>query len=125
MDLLSWQAAVAAYPLKTELSVAEIHSRMGLPAWGQATADDARRQPAVKANRLERFHRSGKRSAADRFAKIPSGDNDTSAQPQTQAMGAARREPRRGEIPMERYSQPSFQTTAHSPEKQQRIRADT
>lgn len=26
---------------------------------------------------------------------------------------------------MERYSQPPFQTTAHSPEKQQRIRADT
>ena len=77
---------------------------MGLPAWGQATADDARRQPAVKANRLERFHRSGKRSAADRFAKIPSGDNDTSAQPQTQAMGAARREPRRGETPVTRAS---------------------
>ena len=70
--------------MKTELPVAETHSRMGLPAWGQATADDARRQPVIKANRYERFHRSGKRSTADRFAKIPSGDNDTSAQPQSE-----------------------------------------
>ena len=28
-------------------------------------------------------------------------DNDTPAQPQTQAMGAATRDPRRGEIPVE------------------------
>ena len=31
------------------------------------------------------------------FAMTPSTDHDTSAQPQSQAMGAARRDPRRGE----------------------------
>ena len=33
-------------------------------------------------------------------------DNDTSVQPQTQAMGAAAGDPRGGEIPMRRYAKP-------------------
>ena len=36
----------------------------------------------------------------DYFAMTSSAYNDTSAQPQTQPMGAARRDPRRGEKPM-------------------------
>ena len=41
-----------------------------------------------------------KTAVASCFAMTPSEYNDTPAQPQTQAMGAARREPRRGEIPV-------------------------
>ena len=41
-----------------------------------------------------------KTDLASCLATTPSEHNDTPAQPQTQAMGAARRDPRRGEIPV-------------------------
>lgn len=39
------------------------------------------------------------------------GDNDTSVQPQTHAMGTACREPGRGEMPMCRYAAGNLMTS--------------
>lgn len=49
-----------------------------------------------------------KQSVIDCFAIISLAYNDTSVQPQTHAMGAARRDPRGGESPMTRCNQPWF-----------------
>ena len=49
-------------------------------------------------------HSFGKVELASCFAMALSAYNDTPAQPQTQAMGAARRDPRGGLIPVKRCS---------------------
>lgn len=82
-----------------------------------ATLEDARRPPVRARARIkdgkkgaERSHLSTKQPVVGCFALWPifanrsdprqQSSNDTPAQPQSQAMGAAQRDPRRGESPV-------------------------
>ena len=59
-------------------------------------------------------HTQTKAAMAGCFAMTSSAYNGTPAQPQTQPMGAVRRDPRKGEIPGVRC-QSQFSTTAQGP----------
>ena len=59
-------------------------------------------EPLPDNSKSKRIHLTEKQPVEGCFAKTPSAHNDTPAQPQPQAMGAARREPGRGESPVKR-----------------------